>query len=288
MTETMLDDDAWPESGVEGHEPDELADDIATDAATDGLAPWYADAALAPEDDRFLAGKGYRSLAELVAAYRALERYQGKSIALPRANAREEEWGRLWDRLGRPQAPDGYRFEGYDAAEGDDRDWVDWFRRTAHGLGLTQAQAEGLLDAYAARNQEFGATVAERAATEARAGLQALAREWGPDAAANLEQARRAMRALELDETELASMAAALGSDAGLIRLLSRLGPRLGEDVGIGRGRDPLALSAGQARARIEGIYQDSAHPYHDGDHPEHAAAVQEMLRLNEILHGGE
>ena len=117
-------------------------------------------------------------------------------------------------------------------------------------------------------------------------GNPSLAQEWGAEAEANFERARRAVLALELDERELASLAAAMGSDAGLLRLLSRLGPRLGEDTAVGRGRDPLALSPGQAQARIERIYQDPGHAYHDGDHPEHAAAVQEMLRLNEVLHG--
>lgn len=280
MTETMMDRE----------EHDGPMAEAPGQAAPAGKAPasWYADAELAPEDSRYLSGKGYRSLAELVGAYRALERYQGKSIAVPRANAREDEWGRVWDRLGRPQAPDGYEFAGYDDVGETDRAWIDWFRQTAHGLGLNQRQAEGLLAAYAGRNQELGVAAEEQARAQAQAGLQALAREWGPDAAANLEQARRAVRALELDEGELASLAGAMGSDADLIRLLARLGPRLGEDVGVGRGRDPLALSAGQAQSRIESIYQDREHPYHDGDHPEHGAAVQEMLRLNEILQGEE
>ena len=256
------------------------------ESAESAAAPWFDGATLAPEAARYLAGKGYRSLGELVDAYREMERYQGKSIALPRANAREEDWARVWDRLGRPQQPDGYRFASYDNVGEDDRALIDWFRGTAHQLGLTQRQAEGLLDAYAGRNREQAAAAIEQARETARAGLQSLAQEWGAEAEANFERARRAVLVLELDERELASLAAAMGSDAGLLRLLSRLGPRLGEDTAVGRGRDPLALSPGQAQARIERIYQDPGHAYHDGDHPEHAAAVQEMLRLNEVLHG--
>ena len=261
-------------------------DEEAQAAAAEPATAWYDDGMLEPEDGQYLAGKGYRSLAELVGAYRELERYQGKSIALPRANAREEDWARVWDRLGRPQAPDGYRFQGFDNVSESDGETIAWYRQAAHGLGLTQRQAEGLLTAFVGRNQELGAAAVEQARAQSRAGLEALAREWGPQAEAMFEQARRAVGALDLDERELASLAVAMGSDAGLLKVLARLGPRLGEDAGIGRGRDPLALSAGQAQARIETIYQDPAHPYHDGDHPEHAAAVQEMLRLNELLHG--
>ena len=264
-------------------------EDMAESAAVAGDeldAGWYERHGLDAEHNEFIAGKGYRSLGELINAYRELERYQGKSIAVPRANAREEDWARVWDRLGRPQAPDGYHFEGFDGVGDDDRATIEWFREAAHRLGLTQRQAEGLLTSFASRNQELGQAAGEQRKREAAAALNALQREWGAETDGHIECARRAVRSLELDDRELASLSRALGSDAELLRVLARLGPKFGEDVQIGRGRDPLALSAGQARQRIDAIYHDREHPYHDGDHPAHGAAVQEMLRLNEVVHG--
>ena len=64
-------------------------------------------------------------------------------IRVPASDAKPEEWGEVWGKLGRPEKPDGYKFaDKYDGYDMDDTDksYRDSMRPVLHRIGLNQWQ----------------------------------------------------------------------------------------------------------------------------------------------------
>ncbi len=145
------------------------------------MSEWHENLGLSEDDAKYLSGKGVKSAGDFVASYRELERYQGNSIALPGGDASAEDWGRIHDRLGRPEQAEGYDFGDLSKLDAAGKAEIDWFRGAAHELGFSQKQAADFLTRYAAR----GAERVERdgkARTEAEAAAMArLHAEWGAE-----------------------------------------------------------------------------------------------------------
>ncbi len=245
---------------------------------SDNDATWHATLGLNEADSAYMTEKGAATAGDFIESYRTLERYQGNSIALPGDDATAEDWGRIHNRLGRPETADAYDFG--DLSQVDDRGKaeIDWFRNTSHELGLSQKQAGGLLgrfSEYGARREESETAAGKQAALDAMAALHA---EWGAEKDKNTALADRAIRALGLGENDIAALTATPAGQVALNRAMARIAPKLGEDVQIGKGRGgDLALSRADAQARITAIYGDPEHPYHTAGHPGHRAAVETM-----------
>lgn len=191
---------------------------------------WLADM---PDELRsFVGANGWKSPADVVTNTRELQRYlgadkAGRGLVLPGDDADADGWGKVWNRLGRPEAPDGY---GLDKLEGADSEFAKGAQATFHGLGLSQKQAEGLAKWYAetatgreqADNAAFAAT-AEREMAE-------LETEWGGEHAGKMDLARRAARLAGLDGEALVKIERAVGTKA-LMTLFAGIGAKLGEDA---------------------------------------------------------
>lgn len=73
----------------------------------------------------------------------------GKSVQLPAADAKPEDWDKFYGKLGRPEKPDGYEFklpEGLPENLPYNTELRDRFSPVAHKLGLSKSQAAGLHD----------------------------------------------------------------------------------------------------------------------------------------------
>lgn len=154
-----------------------------------------------------------------------------------------------------PETPEAYSFTRPDLPEG-----VTWdegleaaFRQSAHGLGLDQAQAQGLLEAFATyQGQSVQAGEAAQAAT-AEALEQDLRAEWGADYDAHLDTARRAARAFAGDEATMDALSSAMG-EAGVVRFFHRIGALMSEDTMAGESEPGLGLGPEGARAEARAI----------------------------------
>ena len=78
-------------------------------------------------------------------------------VAIPGKHATDEDWGEVWRKLGRPDTPDGYELvnEMPEGIEQND-DMLNWFRNTAHEIGMTPTQAQKMLGRY---NQFLGTQI---------------------------------------------------------------------------------------------------------------------------------
>lgn len=191
---------------------------------------------------------GYRNLEKLLGADKA-----GNALVLPRGDAKPEEWGAIWDRLGRPPAADGYaRLEG-------DADMQNAMFGKFHELGLTKTQGDTIAQWLA----EQGTKTAEQMQAQAQQRFQQedmeVKQEWGAAYNQNLAQAQQAARGLGLDTGTIDKLAEALGHRATM-NLLQKIGSRMGEDSFVSGDRTEAfnnALTPGQAKAQISSLMQD-------------------------------
>lgn len=194
---------------------------------------------------------GYRNLEKLLGADKA-----GNALVIPKHDADPKEWAAVYDRLGRPSAPDGYKVQ---FPEGSDKAAQDAILTKAHELGLTKAQAEGLfgeLNSRATANAQ--AAEAQRVAQFQQDDASVKA-EWGAAYTKNLAQAQAGARGLGLDAPTIDKLAGALGHKATM-QMLQKIGSSMSEDSFVSPDSPQSfnsALTPGQAKAQIQALMSD-------------------------------
>ena len=76
------------------------------------------------------------------------------------------------------------------------------------------------------------------------------------------------------------------GNHPAVIRLFSRLGKEVTEEMSKHTQNNTLAVSPLDAKAEIESIQQNKSHPYHNGQDKDHKNAVEHMRQLHEKVFG--
>src|SRR3990167_10311965 len=87
--------------------------------------------------------QNFKSPAELASAYReAKVVISRKGLILPPAGAKEEEWGPVYDQLGRPKEPKEYDLPNIQIPKDMKliQEEIDEFRAMAHQLGMNKSQ----------------------------------------------------------------------------------------------------------------------------------------------------
>ena len=213
-------------------------------------------------------------------------------VAIPGKHATDEDWGEVWRKLGRPDTPDGYELvnEMPEGIEQND-DMLNWFRATAHEIGMTPTQAQKMLGRY---NQFLGTQMGTdegqieqlRETTEIE-----LKKEYGAAFADRVSNGNAVMQEFGgegLTELQLAD-GRLLGDHPDIIKLMVNVGEfinsKIGEDVLAGT-KSSGGLAPDDARAKLEEIRAPNS-PYWDQRHPEHQFYVQEGLRYQEMLNVG-
>jgi hypothetical protein len=171
-------------------------------------------------------------------AYVELEKKLGSAIQVPKADATQEEWGKFFSRIGRPESPDNYELpEGSLTDELKAR-----IRKEAYESGATPRTVKALLGAII-DDQAAKAALSARAAEEQYTkAVSALKKELGDDYDANVELANRALKGLFPGSAQ-AFVDKGFGSDPALIKDLIALGKRLGED-NLVAGKSPEKKAA--------------------------------------------
>lgn len=195
--------------------------------------------------------EGYRNLEKLLGADKA-----NNAIIIPKADADPKEWGAVFDRLGRPSGPDGYKV---DLPEGGDKAMHEASLGKFHELGLTKNQGENLLNWYNGVIAEQLQNLEVQKEANFQQEDMALKSEWGAAYAQNLAQAQTGMRGLGLDTAAVDKLSEALGHKATM-GLLQRVGAGMREDslvTGNTPGGFSSALTPGQAKAEIDTLMKD-------------------------------
>lgn len=238
-----------------------------------------------PDTSAYVQAKGWQSPADLLTSYRNLEKFAGGSknlLELPGLDADPTAWDSVYNRLGRPENPDGYDIK---PPEGGDKDLVDWFKQTAHKNGLTAKQAATLFNEWNTLTGERMQQIQQAQAQQSEQAVADLRKEWGQAFDQQIDAGRRAAAALGYGEEQLSTLESKLGT-ADMLKLFATLGSKMGEDSFAGGDRDSggFGTTPAAARQQIADLKMDKNFmgEYLKGN-PD---AVAKMKRLMEASYG--
>jgi hypothetical protein len=242
-------------------------------------------AAFDEDTNAYVSNKGWKEPQDLLMSYRNLEKFAGGAknlLELPPEGATPEQLDAFYSKLGRPADPEEY---GLQPPQGADPELTNWFKGTAHKLGLTANQAKALYTEFNGMSGSLQEKLQAQQAQESEKAIGSLKQEWGQAFDQNIGAGRRAVAALGLDAGKLQAYEDKLGT-AEMLKLFATLGSKMGEDSFAGdRGEGGFGTSPAQARNQIADLKldKDFMAKYLTGDKD----AVGKMSRLMEAAHAG-
>jgi hypothetical protein len=215
-------------------------------------------------------------------------RDDSKMIRIPDENAKPEDWNAVYEKLGRPKDPSGYK----DVKWGDNADpgMVEFGKQLAFKLGLPPKAVESIMvSEWNAFIQKANAKATETLEQTGQQAMQQLKTDWKGDFDANAARGKQVIQALDkagFGEADLASVEQHIGVPA-LAKLLATIGKLSGEgkfmDGGTGGGAtDPANMTPEQAKSEITRRVADAAFQktYMGKTEPGHEDAVRLMEGL--------
>jgi len=202
-------------------------------------------------------------------------------IPVPNKYATEKDWDAVYEKLGRPKSADGYKFDLPQDKQVDEVSLKE-FSTQAHKLGLLPGQAQGMVKFYNEMTAKSLQDADSKALAARENSTKELKQEWGQAFDQKVSQAAilaKSVGATELLDTNLAD-GTKLGDHPVMIKAFAELANKMGEDSII-QASGPTYLTPNQIEKQIGELTQtDSA--YWDKNHPNHEAAVSEVLALRE------
>ena len=181
-----------------------------------GYKPEQMAKVFAENPDMYSMANSYRNAEKLLG---------GEKLVLPKDATDQAGWDAFYNKLGRPEKPDGYKIPLPEGSAGGE--FEAWAKNTFHGAGLTQQQAESVGSKF---NEMMAATIAKDEAESKQQAAQervSIEKEWGADFKANEEIAKRAVAALGktvgIDGLDLDKMEQAFGL-AKSLKMMEQMG----------------------------------------------------------------
>ena len=228
----------------------------------------------------------FNNMEDFVKSYLHAQKLVGSDkIPIPNKHSTDEDWNEVFKRLGAPETPEDYKYNLKDVEL--DQNQVQEFNKEAHKLGLLPRQAESLIKFYNEMNSNNAASQEEAAAQAQLVTETELKKEFGPQFNKRLDQAKKlAVNSLgsEFLEKTYLKDGSRLGDNIKVIKAFSELADKLSEDEIIkGDGSD--YMTAKDIEKEINELTQEGS-AYWSKTHPNHNKAVQEVLKLREMLNG--
>lgn len=234
----------------------------------------------------FTDDKGVINHANVLKSYIHAQGMIGKDkMIAPHRDFTDENWNEFYNKAGRP-ALENYEIKN-NLPEGitADEELFNNFKSKSHELGLLPRQAQGISDFY---NELIGGATKDQAAqSEAYIEEQkeTLKKEWGMafDQKVTAAEAGLKQFASESDIKALKDMGI-LDTAAGT-RLFAKIGEGLAEDTFHEKAKGNFGMTPEEITAKIQTFYAPE-HPYMNKMHPQNEFYGNEMLKLQEMLHG--
>lgn len=208
----------------------------------------------------YIQAKGFKDPNSLLDSYRGLEKLMGapkdRLLKLPE-KADAPEWNEIYSKLGRPQDPKSYKFEGI---EGVDPKLEGWARENFHKLGLTQQQGENLLKSYRELETTESKNLMEQKQNSIKSQEETLKKEWGSAFDQNIQVARKAAAQFGMDAKTIDGLESAMGYD-GVMKFLQNIGSKIGESAFVGPNSAKgfgNVMTPSQAQFEISELRRDS------------------------------
>lgn len=210
-------------------------------------------------------------------------------IPMP-VNPSDEDLDRIYNRLGRPETPEGYQLtaDGNIVTEELVKDFADF----SHKLRLTPEQASSIMDYYRSSVEQTNAGSVEQAEEFRKTTEEALKSEWGRAYDQKLNQAVNAAKEFsnpEIFDLQL-SDGSRLGDNPEFIKTFAKIAEFrqtvTSEDT-ISENAQSSVMTPKQAQAEIDVILNDKSHAYWDKSNiVGRQQAIQRMQELMGMVHG--
>lgn len=230
----------------------------------------------------YLYQKGWKSLEDVVDAYKKLE---ASSVPLPLED--DESWKEFYHKLGCPEKAEDYEFSSKKLP--DDFPYSEELdataRQWAHKIGLSTEQGKKLhsmyLD-YVYSKYKEACNHEENSMEQAK---QLLRMRWGQNYRRNVELGRSAMQYLGGEKLPTILEAHGLGNHPEVLEAFVKLGQMLQEDSAI-PGVDIINLTPDQALEERRKLQEDPEffRAYLDSSDPEHENAIKKMQAVNKVI----
>lgn len=246
-------------------------DGTASTTATTGEQPsWYA--TMDAETIGHIQNRGWHektpaeAAALAVQSYRELEKFRGvpgdEIARIPKDASDAQGWLALRTRLGVPNDPSGYVFDGVTGADNQPvpADKVELARSIAADLNLPKDAAPALLRRLMKLETDASTASATDRTAKLAAERDALKQNWGANYDAHLAAADGAAEALGVTKEQLETLKGVVGG-AKVADMFRNIATKIGEDKfinggGSGANKDGL-LTQEQAKASIADLKGD-------------------------------
>lgn len=228
--------------------------------------PWWESIAEEPVR-KLMEAKQYANPAVASMAYHNLNKLQngaGDVLAVPGENATPEQRAEFEKALrakrGVPETVDAYKLDfGTDPNDG----MKTFATATAHKYGLTNAQAQELVNEFNQTVGSLNAAQLEQEQQQEDTAFEALEKRWGAEKDTYINNGKRAVAALGLDAATMDRIEGRIGT-AAVVELMGILGSKIGENAAWlgnntpGDPNDPNTMTAEQAKQRIATLQNDA------------------------------
>jgi len=206
-------------------------------------------------------------------------------VSVPNKNSTEDQWNEVYDKLGRPESADKYSFDVKSDVVPFDDGAVKQFAENAHKLGLSNKQAQGVLEFY--KNSMEGTAQQNQVETETSQvqAEQELRKEWGREFETNVKRAGALAKAnLNSDILDLElKNGMRVGDHPEIIKGFAKMASLMTEDNMVS-DEDKGATSSASIESEISTITNNREGPYWNRQHPDHDKVVQQVYTLREML----
>ena len=195
----------------------------------------------------------FSQVGDLAQGYLELEKSASSKIKLPAAESSEEELSAFYDKIGRPENPEGYEIT-LPEGETPDEEFITTMRNIAHKSGVPKIMFESLVKGYL----EFLDGRLHRSQEE---GERTLHQDWGANYDANLAIAQRACKHFGGDDFVKLMKDTGLGNHPVFVKTFLEIG-KVNLD-------DTLIKGAPTGKEEYVPKYKDSPEMYATGEDEE-------------------
>lgn len=203
-------------------------------------------------------------------------------IVIPDKFATDEDWSKVYQKLGVPESADKYEFK---VPEGMDEDFVKGFKDLAVKNGILPKQADKLFEFY---NSHVDKVISNNEAENKRIfeeSVNGLKKEWGQGYERKLQAASGLFNQIADEESKKVFNESGLGNNPVVIKMFAKLAEQMGEDKFVNANNiGSVGLTPSEAQQKINDIYGNKDHPYYNKSHPSHKDALNEMTKLFEAV----
>lgn len=207
--------------------------------------------------------KGWKSPDDVISSYSNMEKFAGKfssrGVIIPDGDD-PEEWGKVYSKLGRPEAANGYEFQHINIDELDDesKEVVGFVKELGFKHGLSKKQLESFVSEYDAKIAEMEEAQEQAYLKDVDKQVGELKKEWGEAWDKNVALARVAGKKFGIEGDKLNALENTAGF-APMMKVLAEIGEHFAEDgfvQGQG-GSGSSVLAPKQALQELKEVQSD-------------------------------